>query len=111
MRTPLLLSVAIVAGALTAPAIAAPTCLLEVDGRRYIDGSCHVTEVPRGFLIAGPSRHIAVLRPDPINSSRATAAWDGNFHNGPAQAVPLGDVRRDGISCWRNVHTRICVWR
>ena len=102
---------AVIGIALSLPAHAAPTCLLEVDGRRYIDGDCHVTEVPRGFLVAGPSRHIAVLRPDPINSSRATAAWDGNFHNGPAQAVPLGDVRRDGISCWRNVHTRICVWR
>jgi hypothetical protein len=111
MRLLISLSVAIVAGAISAPATAAPTCLLQVDGKRYIDGSCHVTEVPRGFLIAGPSRHLAVVWPDRIDSRRGRAAWDGNFHNGPAQAVPLGDVRRDGISCWRNVHTRICVWR
>ena len=110
MRTPLLLSTIVLAGAISAPVNAA-TCLLQVDGKRYIDGSCHVTEVPRGFLIAGPSRHLAVVWPDQIDSRRGHAAWDGNFHNGPAQAVPLGEVRRDGISCWRNVHTRICVWR
>ena len=109
MRVPLLLSAAILAGAISAPANAA-TCLLEVDAKRYIDGSCHVRDVARGILIAGPSRHIAVVWPDKIDSSRATAAWDGIFHNGPAQAVPLGEVRRDGMACWRGPQVRICIW-
>jgi hypothetical protein len=105
-----LLIAALTAGALSAPAAAAPTCLLQVDGQRYIDGSCHVNEVAHGFLIAGPSRHIAVVWPDKIDSSRGRAAWDGKNHNKPAQAVPLGEVRRDGISCWRNTRARLCVW-
>src|SRR3954452_23332498 len=40
MRTSRIIPAAFVASALSGPAHAAPTCLLEVAGQRYIDGPC-----------------------------------------------------------------------
>src|SRR4051794_26743378 len=36
----IIISMILLAGAISAPAHAAPTCLLEVEGQRYLDGSC-----------------------------------------------------------------------
>jgi hypothetical protein len=63
MRTSRIIPAAFVASALSAPAHAAPTCLLEVAGQRYIDGPCDAFRTSDGHLIisvgSGNSRLLA----------------------------------------------------
>jgi hypothetical protein len=51
MRTSRIIPAAFVASALSGPAHAAPTCLLEVAGQRYIDGPCDAFRTSDGHLI------------------------------------------------------------
>ena len=111
VRAPVLLFVAIVAGAIAAPATAAPTCLLEVDSKRYLDGLCTVTEDGAGSWLIVRDRlsgQAATVKVNPILSGRGDAAWTGPFGDGRLSEA-LGPVRREG-SCWVNTRARICAW-
>jgi hypothetical protein len=84
-----LVSTIIVAGALSAPALASPTCLLEVEGQRYLDGTCKATKDHDGRLvIGGMGGTSAVVRPHLGDSNRARGVW---------QDGPLGRVERLGL--------------
>lgn len=109
-------AVALLAGAITTPAHAS-TCLLQVDGKRWIDGACSTHRLGTGFKFAedkvASRAHIGVLWVDSINSSAGSAAWGGPGRTGDnarGNEVPLGVVKRDGISCWKNAHVRLCLW-
>src|SRR3954454_20999644 len=111
MRVPVLLFVTLVAGTIGAPATAAPTCLLEVDSKRYLEGLCTVTEDGAGsWLIvrdrlSGPA---ATVQGNPILNGRGDAVWTGPSGDGRLSEA-LGSVRREG-SCWVNTRARICAW-
>lgn len=92
---------------LSTAAHAAPTCLLEVNGRRVLDGSCNATRFGNGKIVIGDPRGTgAFVRPDFADSDRATGAYksDGGRTRG------LGELSRDGMSCWRGRGVRLCAW-
>src|SRR3954470_21757680 len=107
MRTAIFATI-MVAGALIAPALAAPTCLLEVDGHRYLDGSCKAVRDADGRLVlGGMGGTSAVVRPYLGDSNRALGSWQ----DGPLGCVErLGSLEGDGVSCWRNARARVCAW-
>src|SRR3954462_8969142 len=106
MKAPIL-SALIVAGALIAPATAAPTCLFMVDGQRWIDGACEGRTGPQGFTIRKPGGgETAAVHIDVIDSSHGSAVWNGRGGTGrPDQQ--LGSAERDGMSCWRGSRVRL----
>src|SRR4051794_19772264 len=85
------------AGAIDAPAHAAPTCLLEVDGQRYLDGACDAARHADGVLVMGNRRSVSPLvRPRLGDSDHGVGAWKSN-----GQLQHFGPLERDGPSCWR----------
>jgi hypothetical protein len=105
----LLITTALVAGALVAPAHAA-SCFLEIDGQRYISGSCEMKVGPREIMIRQPGGgEAATVRVDAINSSRGFAVWNGRGGTGRPDEW-LGPVERDGEFCWRGSRVRLCAW-
>src|SRR4051795_8235369 len=60
---------ALAAGVARTPAHAEPTCLLEVDSKRYLDGPCTVTEAGAGSWLIVRDRLLgqgATVKVDPI---------------------------------------------
>jgi hypothetical protein len=101
---------ALVAGALIAPALAAPTCLLEIDRQRYSSGLCEMKVGPGEIMIRQPGGGEAVtVRVDAIDSSRGFAVWNGRGGTGRPDEW-LGPVERDGEFCWRGSRVRLCAW-
>src|SRR4051812_24155516 len=97
----------IMAGALAAPARAGSTCLVEIDGRRHVDGSCEAFRDPEGRLLLGDGRVAALVRPHLGDSDNASGAWQGRSEG---RARDLGLLERDGVFCWRNARARVCAW-
>jgi hypothetical protein len=87
--------------------LASPTCLLEVDGQRYIDGACDGARDKLGGMLIGNSASTAIVRTRPGDSDRGSGIWRGDASG---HVKNLGPLSRDGTSCWRNARTRICVW-
>src|SRR4051812_435544 len=109
MRPPLLLTVALVAGALNAPAHAGPSCFLEIGGQRYISGACEMKVGPREITIRQPGGGAAAtVRVDAIDSSRGFAVWNSRGGTGRPDEW-LGPVERDGEFCWRGSRVRLCA--
>src|SRR3954453_17264732 len=100
----LVTALALLAGAINAPAHAAPTCLIEVDGHRHLDGSCKAIKDADGRLVLGGTGGTsAVVRPHLGDSNRALGVWQ----NGPLGRVErLGSLERDGEFCWRGAGVR-----
>src|SRR3954451_13540997 len=102
---------ALAAGVARTPAHAEPTCLIEVDRKRYLDGPCTVTEAGAGSWLIVRDRlmgQAATIKVDPIISNRGDAAWTGP--SGDCRlSEALGRLRREG-SCWTNAKARICAW-
>lgn len=82
-------------------------CLLEVKGKKYIDGICKYEADPDGsFRIFGKEYFVYF---NTFNDGTAGASWNADPKSTHAQA-PLGeDFKRDG-NCWSNQETKICVW-
>jgi len=100
------LSSLILAGALGAPAHAAPTCLIEVAGKRLLSGSCEATRLENGGVVLGDYKAVsALVRPRLGDSDNGIGAYkaDGIVHE-------LDHLRRDGVSCWRGSGVKICAW-
>lgn len=85
---------------------AAPTCLVEIDGRRAIDGPCRLQTAPSGrTLIEGRSGQKVSIGREFGRESRA--AWNGRYGD---RVESLDTMRRTGPSCWENHRGRICAW-
>jgi hypothetical protein len=105
MRT-MILSALLLAGALVAPAQAAPTCLIEVNGKRLFDGSCDAFRLDNGGVFMGDRKSVsALVRPRLGSSDDAIGAYkvNGMVHD-------LDYLKRDGPSCWRGSGARFCAW-
>ena len=77
MMTFRILAAALMTGVLATPAHAAPTCLLEVDGQRYIDGACTVHwEGNGGFLMRQPNGSQAALARADFIGDHGEAFWN-----------------------------------
>jgi hypothetical protein len=102
---------ALAAGVARTPAHAEPTCLLEVDSKRYLDGPCTVTEAGAGSWLIVRDRLLgqgATVKVDPIIRGWGDAVWTGPSGDGRSSEA-LGRVRREE-SCWINAKARICAW-
>ena len=105
----LIITAALVAGGLTAPAHAG-SCLLDVGGERIMTGACETKVGPREIMIRQPGGgEAATVRVDAINSSRGFAVWNGRGGVGREDEW-LGPVERDGEFCWRGSRVRLCLW-
>lgn len=110
--TPSLLILATFAAVIVAfPAQARPAkCLLEVEGRTYIDGPCDFASLRSGdgsFLITGASgKHFAYVYVE--DGEKASAHWNGILGENRAHD-PLGTLTRDG-ACWANSRVKLCAW-
>lgn len=85
-------------------------CLLEVDGRKYINGRCAINLDMRNgvqtgdFSIGtdGKSKYFAY-----VNDAGRSATWnDGASH----AHISLGILKKNG-ACWLNSNTKVCAWR
>ena len=103
--------------ALAAPAIAAPVrgrCLIEVGGRKYLDGTCP-TQESDGMLTVGvgvgrlkPTKFYAYVNiNDDGNTARGT--WNGIGAASHAHDE-LGELKREGSACWVNSTAKVCAW-
>ena len=93
------------------PAQARPAkCLLQVEGKTYIDGPCNFEPSRKGdgsFQITGESgKHFAYVY---VEGDRTAAAhWNGILGENRAHD-PLGTLTRDG-ACWSNATAKLCAW-
>ena len=78
MRTSRIIPAAFVANALSGPAHAAPACLLEVAGQRYIDWPCDAFRTSDGHLIIS------------VGSGNSISYW----------AMVRLQGRDDGVAIW-----------
>lgn len=85
-------------------------CLLQVNGKKYIDGSCDIVLEQDGSFdvqdrFGNPTYFAKVLR----DGAAAQGYW--NEEPGATHAhTDLGNLTRDG-ACWANDNVRICAWR
>lgn len=88
-------------------------CLLEVDGKRYIDGTCSMSSSGPGrgsFEIASAGRSRKGYRAlVEVGAGQANGFWNGDIGVTDAD-VPLGVLRPSG-ACWTNARARVCAWK
>jgi len=89
-------------------------CLLEIDGTKYIDGTCRVVmgkyEV---FQLSSKTENGPFVRvgPDPDNTgnySVAEAYWNGPPPYASLANTSLGRLTLNVDDCWINSKTKIC---
>ncbi len=100
------------AGPAGAEGVHLPRCLLEVDGKTYVDGPCSFwrEDVLGSFAISTFYREVgyytAVVL---VGTDKAFGHWNKE----PGSALlkgKLGYLRRDG-DCWVNENARLCTWK
>jgi len=82
-------------------------CLMSVNGRTYIDGSCRFDADKDGSFRVFGKRHFAYVTV--LSPGVAEASWNEDPPTSSAQA-PLGEIRRNG-ACWESPSVRICAWQ
>ncbi len=86
-------------------------CLLVVNGRTYLDGSCNITMDDDGSFTIGtgtpPAPYFAYV--SIVGKGVAYGSWNGTYNGSHAHAS-LGTLYRDG-ACWQNKKAKICAWR
>ncbi|WP_050526520.1 hypothetical protein [Pseudorhodobacter aquimaris] len=92
------------------PAQARPAkCLMEVNGKAYIDGACDFEALDKtgSFKISAPDfLYFAYVNVDVPGIAKGY--W--NEEKGANHAhTPLGTLKRDG-ACWRNKAAKLCAW-
>lgn len=86
-------------------------CLLEIDGKTYVDGTCNFELCPGhgSFQIStvrsGNLEYLAQV--DVIDPDRAVGRWSGSGGTG---RISLGELAPAG-ACWVNARARICAWK
>jgi hypothetical protein len=104
----LALALALAAG----PALAKPgRCLVEIEGRRFVDGPCRVERNPDGGVhLRGDGPEPYTIRLGPEYAERAPAFWSGRYGRGEHTREPLGTVARTGPTCLANARAKFCFW-
>lgn len=96
----------------SAPAVAAPTCLVEVDGKRYVDGPCRAWTDRDGRMAIGSVRGGDATRTSSYMGPEFDRQAGGVWRNPTANRYEgLGPMRRSGPSCWEGRGSRVCMWR
>jgi hypothetical protein len=89
-------------------------CLLEVDGRRYLDGPCNIVMQRDGSFEIGTgerkrAQYFAVVFLSKDTPGLAEGWWNGRDGESHAH-TPLGNLSRQG-GCWTNARVKVCAWR
>ena len=85
-------------------------CLLTVEGKKWLDGSCNISIGERGgFEIDNGNAMQIFVVVDIDEDHVATGYWNGAEHASHAHDA-LGILSRDG-GCWSNKTARVCAWR
>jgi hypothetical protein len=90
----------------------AARCLLEVEGSKYISGSCNVSIIDSAgsFILTERSRtpYFAYVIIDPDDKTTADGSWNRVRGSNHAHA-PLGSrVLRLRDGCWSNESAKVC---
>ncbi|MDT2022425.1 hypothetical protein [Methylocella sp. CPCC 101449] len=87
-------------------------CLLEVQGRRVIDGACDFTAMPDGSFQISAKRGQNIEWFAQVQVSERNVAQ--GYWNGEAGArhahYNLGQLQASG-ACWSNATARVCAWK
>jgi hypothetical protein len=87
-------------------------CLLEVDNRPLLLGTCNIDMQADGSFSVGTSgstssTHFAFVQVNQNGS--ALGYWNGEERESHAHE-PLGALKRQG-ACWTNDKAKVCAWR
>ena len=90
----------------------APSCVLEVNGKRFIDGPCPIVLGRDGNLTVGSNGSKSLpfwtmILLDPSEKDKAEGFWNESPGSSHAQSR-LGDLYKKG-DCWVNNNARVCV--
>jgi hypothetical protein len=89
-------------------------CLLEVGGKKYLDGRCNIEISSDGSFSVGTgdrgpaSRFFAYVNKN--GDGRADGSWNG-IRAGSHAHDSLGPLRQEGSACWVNSTAKVCAWR
>ena len=80
-------------------------CLLEVDGKKAIDGACYWGQhgTDKGSFVMEGNRYFAYIN---VNGSHASGSWNETPGSTHAHS-DLGDIQREG-KCWESKKVRLC---
>ena len=88
-------------------------CLLEVDGRTYLDGPCEIGMGRDGSFTIGignpRSDYFAYVNLDSDAPRVAKGYWNSRAENTHAHD-DLGHLSRHG-GCWVNDRAKVCAWK
>ena len=84
-------------------------CLLEVDGKKYISGSCRVDLAKGGSFQVYDLKKRGYFAYVNVSGNSAEGYWNEDPRATHAQS-PLGTLTRDG-ACWQNERAKVCAWR
>jgi hypothetical protein len=104
-------------------------CLLEIDGRKFLNGRCPIYMGAQGYFMIGSDGrtfkrgYFASLNPDPDNKNQADAYWNSEPEATHAHSS-LGKLIRRG-ACWERfgeggtdvdgsplpAEVKVCAWR
>jgi hypothetical protein len=90
---------------------AAGRCTIEIDGTRFVDGSCRIERTPEGGV------RLSVERPQPYEvrmgaqyAGQAVAFWSDDRARVMGKAEALGLLTRSGPDCLGNGRAKVCYW-
>ena len=89
-------------------------CVLQVDGRTYLNGPCPITLDKGGDFTVGSdsnrtSKYFAMVSIEDKTAGTATGFWNGTDAESHAHD-PLGTLTRQG-ACWVNKRAKVCATR
>ena len=87
-------------------------CLLEVGGRKYIDGQCPISMSLDGGFSIGASESVPITFFASVRiTGKGMAEGHWNEEEGASHAhTPLGELRFDR-GCWQNETAKVCAWK
>ncbi|WFT81302.1 MULTISPECIES: hypothetical protein [unclassified Methylobacterium] len=88
-------------------------CLIEVGGKRYLDGRCNIESDADGNFSVGTgdrrsSKFFAYVNKN--EDGTAEGSWNG-ARGGSHAHDSLGTLKPQGSACWANATAKVCAWR
>jgi len=89
-------------------------CLIEVGGKKYLDGRCNIEISADGSFSVGTgdrgrsSRFFAYVNKN--EDGTADESWN-SIRAGSHAHDSLGPLRPEGSACWVNSAAKVCAWR
>ncbi|MBV5308906.1 hypothetical protein [Chromatium okenii] len=86
-------------------------CLLEVEGKKYINGSCDISMHDDGSFQVSKNNPPLTYFAQVSVTGKNVAEGNWNGEEGATHAHdPLGNLVRKG-ACWQNKRVKVCAWK